>query len=92
MDRYHHLQVSDFSDSVPTMPPDNLQHFIVDARMREVNNDQVVNLPVGVRAPRDLSNRNALAVLLESILPWVDYGRGDGENDRHDEANEREDD
>lgn len=76
---YSHLLVSDFSDSVPTMPPDNLQNFLVDPRMREVpNGDQVANPPHGGGAPRNIANRNALAVLFESMLPWVDYGVGDG--------------
>lgn len=86
---YHHLRVSDFSDSVPTMAPEDLQHFMIDPRMREENNIQVMNLPIDAR---DLSNRNPLAVLLESMLPWIDYGLGNRENyqnDQHDRANER---
>ena len=64
---------------------------MVDPRMREVQNaEQVGGRPFPARAPRDLTNRNALAVLLESMLPWFDYGQGDGEhneNDHHDQAN-----
>ncbi|XP_059634486.1 uncharacterized protein LOC132276871 isoform X2 [Cornus florida] len=76
---YKHLLVSDFSDSVPTLPPDNLQNFLADPRMREQQNrDQFANPAGGARAPRDVANRNALAVLFESMLPWIDYGgRGD---------------
>ncbi|CAH9110642.1 unnamed protein product [Cuscuta epithymum] len=66
---YSHLLVSDFSDSVPTLPPDNLQNFMVDPRMVNNVGEEAANRPV-----RDLSNRNALAVLFESMLPWVDYG------------------
>lgn len=68
--------VSDFSDSVPTMPPEMLQNFMVDPRMREEvqNGGQVAN----PRAPRDVANRNPLVVLFESMLPWVDYGGRDG--------------
>ena len=67
------------------MPPDDLQNFMVDPRMREVENGEgVANPPGGTRAPRDVANRNALAVLFESMLPWIEYGRIDGEDDRHD--------
>ncbi|RVW32677.1 Transcription factor 25 [Vitis vinifera] len=70
---YGHLLVSDFSDSVPTLPPDNLQNFMADPRMREevLNVNQVVNPHGGDRAPRDIANRSPLAVLFESILPWL---------------------
>lgn len=83
---YSHLLVSDFSDSVPTIPPDNLQNFMVDPRMMEMqNNGQVANPPGDARAPRDVANRSALAVLFESMLPWNDYGRrGGGEDGQHD--------
>lgn len=90
--RYHHLRVLNFSDSVPTIAPEDLQHFMIDPRMREENNIQVMNLPIGAHVPRDLSNRNPLAVLLESMLPWIDYGLGNHENDQNDQddrANER---
>lgn len=74
--------VSDFSDVVPTLPPENLQNFMVDPRMIEAdeNGGRIAN-PVGhVPPPRDVANRNPLAVLLESMLPWVNYGaREDGE-------------
>lgn len=76
---YSHLLVSEFSDSVPTLPPDNLQNFMVDPRL--VNNggeQQAANRPV-----RDLSNRNALAVLFESMLPWVDFGTEHVEDHPH---------
>ena len=84
--RYCHLLVSDFSDSVPTMPPDNLQNFLAEPRMREVQNgDQVANVPNGVGVPHNLANRNPFVVLLESMLPWIDYGSRDGvgEDDQH---------
>lgn len=83
--------VSDFSDSVPTLPPDNLQNFMVDPRMREEvpNVNQGVNPQGGDRAPRDLANRSALAVLFESMLPWVDFGdRVEEEAGENDEPNE----
>ncbi|KAK3003962.1 hypothetical protein RJ639_020233 [Escallonia herrerae] len=69
------------------MPPENLQNFMVDPRMIEMQNGaQIINPPAGARAPRDVANRNALAVLFESMLPWVDYGRREaGENGQHDD-------
>nr|AXY97603.1 Transcription factor 25-like [Populus tomentosa] len=78
---YGHLLVSDFSDTVPTLPPENLQNFMVDPRMREAeqNGGQIANPLDGGPAPRDVANRNALAVLFESMLPWVNYGGGGDE-------------
>ncbi|KAL5572264.1 hypothetical protein UlMin_021861 [Ulmus minor] len=80
---YRHLLVSDFSQSVPTMPPENLQHLMVDPRMRDpVHNEaHAANVAIpneGIPAPRNVANRNAIAVLLESMLPWVHYGDGNG--------------
>ncbi|GAB2291721.1 hypothetical protein Dimus_025972 [Dionaea muscipula] len=73
---YKHLLVSDFSDAVPTMPPDNLQDFMVDpAMMGRVAQNLNQDVNQQVRAPpRDLANRNTWAVFFESALPWVDYG------------------
>ncbi|XVF72896.1 hypothetical protein PTKIN_Ptkin12aG0157500 [Pterospermum kingtungense] len=73
---YGHLLVQDFSDTVQTLPPDNLQNFMVDMREAAQIGGQVANLPAGghAPAPRDVANRNPLAVLLESLLPWVNYG------------------
>lgn len=69
--------MSDFSDSMPTMPPDNLQNFMVDPRGGLQNREELPN-------PPDLTNRNVLSVLLESVLPWTNYGRGDGDGFQHD--------
>lgn len=80
---YSHLMVSDFSDSTPTIPPENLQNFMIDPRLAEMHNvgENQENLPDVARAPREVANRNALAVLFESMLPWIDYGtREDQEN------------
>ncbi|KAL2940643.1 Transcription factor 25 [Bienertia sinuspersici] len=78
---YAHLMVSDFSDTVATMPPENLQNFMmVDPRMREMVENQNQGADVQVRAPRDLANRSPLAVLFESLLPWVDYGDNEAGN------------
>ncbi|EOX95515.1 TCF25/Rqc1 - like 1 [Theobroma cacao] len=78
---YGHLLVQEFSDTVQTLPPDNLQNFMVDMREAAQIGGQVANPPAGghAPAPRDVANRNPLAVLFESLLPWVNYGdAGDG--------------
>ncbi|KAJ0258155.1 hypothetical protein HA466_0070020 [Hirschfeldia incana] len=78
---YSHLSIHDFSDSVPTLPPDNLQNFVADPRMG--GGDQVA-AGGGQQAPppvRDVANRNPLAVFLESMLPWVNLGEGDDDDD-----------
>lgn len=62
---------------MPTMPPDNLQNFMVDPRGGLQNREELPN-------PPDLTNRNVLSVLLESVLPWTNYGRGDGDGFQHD--------
>ncbi|KAI3455754.1 hypothetical protein Pfo_031476 [Paulownia fortunei] len=87
---YSHLLLSDFSDSMPTMPPDNLQDFMVDQRGGVEHGEQFPNIPEN-HMLRDVSNRNALAVLFESMLPWINYGTGEGEHIQHDlpdQANE----
>ncbi|CAN4076992.1 unnamed protein product [Withania somnifera] len=80
---YSHLLVSDFSDSVPTLPPDNLPNFMVDPRGEVPNDAQLANHRV-----QDLSDRNAIAVLLESMLPWINYGSGHDQPDHDEQANE----
>ncbi|CAN7006839.1 unnamed protein product [Brassica oleracea var. botrytis] len=78
---YSHLSIHDFSDSVPTLPPDNLQNFVADPRMG--GGEQVAAGGGGgghhqqQQAPpvRDVANRNPLAVFLESMLPWLIHGR-----------------
>ncbi|XWS76775.1 hypothetical protein CRYUN_Cryun01aG0206700 [Craigia yunnanensis] len=94
---YGHLLVQDFSDTVQTLPPDNLQNFMVDMREAAQIGDQVANPPAGghAPAPRDVANRNPLAVLFESLLPWVNYGAaGDGvvdENQVNEQGQDNED-
>lgn len=72
--------VSDFSDATPTIPPENLQNFMIDPRLVGMHNNAAAgnnqeNVAAVARpAPRQVANRNALAVLFESMLPWVDYG------------------
>lgn len=113
---YSHLLVSDFSDSVPQLPPEELQNLMQDPRMahgmpnvahippEELQNfledprmaQAIQNMdPAEIReavahVPRDVHNRNPLLVLLESILPWVDYGAAhdDNQDHGHDQGNE----
>lgn len=77
--RYAHLAVQDFSDTVPTLPPDNLQNFMADMREARQMGGQVADGHNGdnVPAPREVANRNMVAVLLESMLPWVNYGNAE---------------
>uniref|UniRef100_A0A7N0UR90 Transcription factor 25 n=1 Tax=Kalanchoe fedtschenkoi TaxID=63787 RepID=A0A7N0UR90_KALFE len=95
---YSHLLVSDFSDTVSTIPPEELQNLMgggpgmipQGARLPQGiamadNEGVVIELPQGNRVPRDVANRNPLAVLFESMLPWVDYGGGE---EAHIEDNE----
>ncbi|KAG2290498.1 hypothetical protein Bca52824_050102 [Brassica carinata] len=85
---YSHLSIHDFSDTVPTLPPDNLQNFVAaDPRM---GGDQVAAGGGGQQAPppvRDVANRNPLAVFLESMLPWVNLGEGDDDGDHQPDNN-----
>lgn len=77
---YAHLLVQDFSDAVSSLPPDNLQNFVVDARMGEAMHNAIhTGNPHDVGQappPRGVANRSPLAVLFESMLPWVNYGDG----------------
>ncbi|MED6149946.1 hypothetical protein PIB30_067475 [Stylosanthes scabra] len=96
---YGHLLVSDFSDSVTSIPQENLQHFIGGPRMMREggpiqDENQFANLQGNGHAPRPVTNRNALAVLFESMLAWVTYEDGgpgpepepefDGDNQQND--------
>ncbi|XP_058102417.1 uncharacterized protein LOC131246371 [Magnolia sinica] len=87
---YSHLLISDFSDSVSTMP-DDLRNLMIDPHMAHAmqNVDQAAN-PEGARAPREVLNRHPMMVLLESVLPWIHYGdNADGHQmDHNAEANE----
>ncbi|GMI69525.1 hypothetical protein like AT2G46900 [Hibiscus trionum] len=81
---FGHLSVQDFSDTVQTLPPDNLQNFMVGMRHGAHIRGQAGNPPAGGRVAelRAAAIRNTLAVLLESLLPWVnDGGPEDGRED-----------
>ncbi|CAA6663946.1 unnamed protein product [Spirodela intermedia] len=72
---YSHLLISDFSDTAPTLPPEEIRHFMLDPQMvPEVPGENRDGDPGGARAPRDVAGRNPLLVFLESLLPWADYG------------------
>ncbi|CAK9319247.1 unnamed protein product [Citrullus colocynthis] len=72
---YAHLLVSDFSDSLSLAPPEALQDFVLDPRMRDAQNIiQHANPPDQRQPTQEIANRSALAVLFESMLPWVNYG------------------
>ncbi|KAG4940063.1 hypothetical protein JHK87_043934 [Glycine soja] len=91
---YGHLLVSEFSDSLSSIPRENLQQFMGVPRMMEGMQDenQFANLPGNGHAPRGVANRNALAVLFESMLPWVTYEDGvDGEPDDNQHDDHRQD-
>lgn len=90
--RYGHLLVQDFSDTVSTLPPDNLQNFVVDPRMAEAEQLGIQGNPLDGGQPlpvRDVANRNVLAVLFESMLPWANYGDGEGRGPDEDDHNIR---
>ncbi|KAJ0972337.1 hypothetical protein J5N97_020296 [Dioscorea zingiberensis] len=74
---YSHLLVSEFSDAVPTLPPEELRPLMVAPHMMHHQipdgNAEVV-APERAHAPRDVAGRNTVAVFLESLLPWVDFG------------------
>ncbi|KQJ91014.1 transcription factor 25 [Brachypodium distachyon] len=82
---YSHLLVSDFSDTTPSLPPEELRPFMVGPGM--VHDMPPVEQEAGpqrIRTPREIAGRNAALVFLESLLPWVDYGDnhhdGNGQN------------
>lgn len=77
---YGHLLVSDFSDSMASISPENMQQFMGEPGMRGgvLAQNPVANPAGGAHVVRDVADRSALAVLFESILPWVNYGGEDG--------------
>ena len=80
------MLVSDFSDAIPSLPPEELQQFMAGPHiMHEVHAGDVGALPERA-APRELTGRNPAVVFLESLLPWVNYGDGrDGHPDGPDQ-------
>ncbi|GJN34350.1 hypothetical protein PR202_gb23002 [Eleusine coracana subsp. coracana] len=84
---YSHLLVSDFSDTTPSLPPEELRPFMVGPGMaHEIPPPPEHEAgPERLRAPREVAGRNPALVFLESLLPWVDYG--DDHHDANDENN-----
>jgi hypothetical protein len=71
--------VSNFSDSVTAIPPEHLQQFMGIPRAggeAMLDENQFANQHGNGHPPRGVANRNALAVLFESMLPWVTYEEG----------------
>lgn len=95
--RYSHLSTHDFSDSMPTLPPDNLQNFVADPRM--VGGNQMPGGGGGGAdhqarpPPRDVANGNPLFELFASMLPWNNnYGDEDDDEIAHDAHNQPDND
>ncbi|XP_024517556.1 transcription factor 25 [Selaginella moellendorffii] len=61
---YQHLSVSEFSDRTPTLPPDE--------EAGAAGGGPNVEVPLDV----PLVDRNAFAVFVESVFPWMNYGGG----------------
>lgn len=78
--------------NVAHIPPEELQNFLEDPHMAQAiqNMDPAEIREAVAHVPRDVHNRNPLLVLLESILPWVDYGAAhdDNQDHGHDQGNE----
>lgn len=84
---YSHLLVSDFTDTTPSLPPEELRPFMVGPGMlHEMPPVEQEAGPERLRAPREVAGRNPAVVFLESLLPWVDYG------DNHQGANDDDND
>uniref|UniRef100_A0ACD5XZR4 Uncharacterized protein n=1 Tax=Avena sativa TaxID=4498 RepID=A0ACD5XZR4_AVESA len=87
---YSHLLASDFSDTTPSLPPEELRPFMVGPGMGPgmVHDMPPIEQagPERLRAPREVAGRNAALVFLESLLPWVDYG--DNHHDGNDQIDE----
>lgn len=64
---YRHLLVSDFSDSIPTLPPEELQQFGLPG------NGENAMARVAEQGRR-LEGRNSLLLFLQSFLPWFNHG------------------
>lgn len=62
---YKHLHFSDFSDTAPPMPPEELQNMMFRDDGGENNRQNAIE---------ELEGRNVLQVFLQTLLPWNDYG------------------
>ncbi|KAF6156771.1 hypothetical protein GIB67_033240 [Kingdonia uniflora] len=80
---YSHLSIPDFSSSVPTIPPEEVRNFMVDPQMAHaLPNGDNGGIPDDIAAniPLEVADRNPIAVFLESLLPWNDFGSGQGDH------------
>ncbi|XP_020249386.1 transcription factor 25, partial [Asparagus officinalis] len=81
---YSHLLVSDFSDTTPSLPPEELQQFMAGPQMvHEMHADDIGAAAGRVPPPREVEGRNAAIVFLESLLPWIHYGDDRDEHDQN---------
>ncbi|PKU71860.1 transcription factor 25 [Dendrobium catenatum] len=83
---YSHLLVSDFSDTIPTIPPEELRQFMVGPHLDEIHPaDEGDANPQTAHATHEVAGRNAAVVFLESLLPWVHYGERQAHAEDHDQ-------
>lgn len=80
--------VSDFSDVIPSIPPEEIRHLMVDPQLvHEVQDSDREAFAERPRVPREVAGRNSALVFLESLLPWADYGvdvnRGPDDHDQN---------
>lgn len=71
---YTHLSIADFSDSVPTIPPEEMRHMMVDRPGIDVDPDALAGQHHQQGHPGNLENGNPVLMFLQSLLPWMDYG------------------
>ncbi|WOK96482.1 hypothetical protein Cni_G05189 [Canna indica] len=72
---YSNLMVSDFSDVIPSLPPEEIRHFMVGPQLvHEIPDANREAIPERALAPREVVGRNAAVVFIESLLPWMNYG------------------
>ncbi|KAH0462146.1 hypothetical protein IEQ34_009721 [Dendrobium chrysotoxum] len=83
---YSHLLVSDFSDTIPTIPPEELRQFMFGPHLDEIHpGDEGDANPQTAHATHEVAGRNAAVVFLESLLPWVHYGERQAHAEDHDQ-------
>lgn len=69
---YSHLSIADFSDSVPTIPPEEIRHMMVDRPGIDVEPDALGGQHHQQGRPGNLEN--AVLMFIQSLFPWVNYG------------------
>ncbi|KAK8914077.1 hypothetical protein KSP39_PZI023746 [Platanthera zijinensis] len=82
---YSHLLVSDFSDSIPTIPPEELRHFMVRPHLHEIRPDVEGDVnPEIAHVPREVTGGNAAVMFFESLMPWFNFVENQGLDEDHD--------